>query len=106
MRRMFAVLLLVLAAPASARAQDDWEVRRSPFDPRLVARYQAALERDPEDALALRKLVELYRKHRTLDELVAIYKAKRSWQGHAIYADLLAHHLNKVSEAISVLEAA
>src|SRR5205823_6244622 len=49
--------------------------------------------------------VELYRKYKSLDELVATYKAKKSWQGRAVYADLLAHHLGKTAEAITVLEA-
>src|SRR5215831_15457564 len=105
MRRITAVLLLCLAAPCVARAQDDWEVKRSPFDPRLVARYQNALERDPDDALALRKLVELYRKYRSVEDLLSTYKGKKSWQGRAIYADLLAQ-LGKTREAIAVLEAA
>src|SRR5215831_14534781 len=108
MRRAALCMLLLLgpSARALAQAPDDWEVKRSPFDARVVARYEAALDRDPDDALALRKLTELYKKHRTLDELLKKFKAKQSWQGRAVYADLLAQQLGKTAEAIAVLKAA
>src|SRR5262249_38375049 len=78
----------------------------SPFDPRIVARYEAALEHDPDDSLALRKLTELYRKYRTLDELANQWKNKKSWQGRAVYSDLLVGPLAKPDQALGVLEAA
>src|SRR4051812_32456165 len=62
----FALVLTLLAAPA---ARADWEVKRSPFDARVVARYKQILHRDPDDADALAKLTNLYKQHRTLDEL-------------------------------------
>ena len=67
---------LVLCAmphwPASlpvARA-DDWQVSRSDFDPRIIGALKAELRRRPEDAALLKRLVGLYRKHKSLDALV------------------------------------
>jgi Flp pilus assembly protein TadD/HEAT repeat protein len=65
-RSAFALVLVLLAAP-SVRA--DWEVKRSPFDARLVARYKQILHRDPDDADALAKLTALYKQYRTVDDL-------------------------------------
>ena len=85
---------------------DDWQIQRSPFDPRTVAKYENALEHDPDDALAFRKLVELFRKYKTVDELAGRWKAKKSWQGRAVYADLLAGPLGRPKVAVAALEAA
>jgi tetratricopeptide (TPR) repeat protein/HEAT repeat protein len=102
MRRVCAVLmLLVLGGPARA---DDWEIKRSPLDPRAIARYEAALERDPDDALALRKLVELYRKHATIGELADRFAHRRAWQSRAVLADLQAKELGQPDRAIQTLE--
>ena len=49
----------------------DWSVTRSPFDPALVARYKAALERDPEDAASFDRLWSLYARYRTTKDLIA-----------------------------------
>lgn len=54
---------------------DDWEVRRDPFDKRVVARYKGLLARQPHDAGALAKLLELYRRYRTIDLLRGEYEA-------------------------------
>ena len=72
--RAMALLLLLVLGTQSTWA-DDWSVRRSPFDPRVVARYKALLSRRPNDGYALRKLVSLYRKHRSLKTLVTEYRA-------------------------------
>ncbi len=64
---VFALLLLLSTAVA-----DDWDVRRDPFDARVVARYRSLLARDPHDA-TLARLVTLYRQYRTLDELRRSY---------------------------------
>ncbi|RMH40579.1 MAG: tetratricopeptide repeat protein [Deltaproteobacteria bacterium] len=61
------------ARPARARA--DWSVRRDGFDRRLVARYKALLASDPNDRRALRKLMSIYRKYRSLAALVGEYEA-------------------------------
>lgn len=78
---LWAALTASLLAPAAARA--DWQVKRSPFDPEVVARYQRLLERDPHDRLVLAKLIELYRRHRSLDALEQEYagRANRSSGG-------------------------
>jgi tetratricopeptide (TPR) repeat protein len=60
-------IAILIALCGVARA--DWEVKRSPFDPQLVARYKKALEKNPEDATALHKLTELYKKYKSVDEL-------------------------------------
>ena len=97
---MLLALLFLLQQP------DDWQIQRSAFDPRTVAKYENALEHDPDDALAFRKLVELYRKHKTVDELAGRWKAKKTWQGRAVYADLLAGPLGRPKDAVASLEAA
>ncbi|HRC59023.1 MAG TPA: tetratricopeptide repeat protein, partial [Kofleriaceae bacterium] len=71
-------LALVAAAfcPALTQAQpDDWQVRRDPFDKSVVARYKGILNRQPHDAGALAKLLELYRRYRTVDLLISEYQA-------------------------------
>jgi tetratricopeptide (TPR) repeat protein len=59
-----------LTAP-SARAQPvgDWGVKRDPFNPTDIARYKAILRANPHDASALAKLLEMYRRYRTIDLL-------------------------------------
>jgi len=62
---------MAFAPPTVARA--DWEVKRSPFDRELVARLKLKLARDPNDAYALAKLTDLYRKYRSINQLVTEY---------------------------------
>jgi tetratricopeptide (TPR) repeat protein len=71
------VALPPLAAPRSAAAapDDDWQVQRDPFDKSVVARYKAILARSPHDAGALAKLLELYRRYRTVELLKTEYQA-------------------------------
>lgn len=74
-RRQTRLWLLLAAWPLGplseplARA-DDWQVSRSEFDPRIVGALKAELRRRPEDAALLKRLVGLYRKHKTVDALV------------------------------------
>jgi len=35
-----------LAWPRAAHGQDDWSVKRNPFDPRIVGRYKGILEKN------------------------------------------------------------
>lgn len=71
-----AALATAALAPGAARAQpDDWEVKRDPFDKSVVARYKALLTRQPHDAGALAKLLELYRRYRTVELLKNEYQA-------------------------------
>lgn len=72
-----AALLIALTAPALspvARAQDDWGVKRDPFDKRLVARYKRLLAKNPGDRGALARLIAMYRRYRSVEALVAEYE--------------------------------
>jgi tetratricopeptide (TPR) repeat protein len=82
-RSVGAWLTLVVAAtasasglPATAAAQgaDDWSVVRDPFDKSVIARYKAILAKNPHDAGALAKLLEMYRRYRTVDLLRSEYR--------------------------------
>ena len=78
--RFLAVLVLAASAlapltvPGLAQAQGDWRVQRDPFDRRVVARYKQILARNPNDKAALGKLVRLYRRYRSVDQLVKEYE--------------------------------
>jgi len=66
---------LALAPAAIATAQPaDWGVTRDPFDKSVIARYKALLARNPHDASALAKLLEMYRRYRTVDLLKDEYQ--------------------------------
>ena len=73
--RLFLACALMLApiAVASAQPADDWGVKRDPFDRTVIARYKAILARNPHDASALAKLLEMYRRYRTVDLLKEEY---------------------------------
>ena len=74
MRRLL-IVLAVLAAPLPALAQPhDWGAVRNPFDPEVIARYKAILARSPHDGAALAKLLEMYRRYSTIDNLKAEYQ--------------------------------
>jgi tetratricopeptide (TPR) repeat protein/HEAT repeat protein len=62
------------ATAAPARAQDDWDVKRDPFDRQVIARYKRILAKDPGDRDALNKLRNLYKRHRTIALLVSEYE--------------------------------
>jgi len=57
------------APPARAQPLGDWGVKRDPFNPTDIARYKAILRANPHDAPALAKLLEMYRRYRTIDLL-------------------------------------
>jgi cellulose synthase operon protein C len=72
-------LALLALAPLGRTAQaqpDDWEVKRDPFDKSVVARYKGLLGKAPHDAGALAKLLELYRRYRTVELLKTEYQAQ------------------------------
>src|SRR5882724_8144664 len=73
--RWIAAVAVCLVMAASARAED-WGARRDPFDPVVVRRYKAILARDPHDDGALRHLVELYQRYRTIAKLEAEYRTQ------------------------------
>ena len=72
MRRLPFLVAAVLAfAPAATRAQPagDWNVTRDPFNKQDIARYKGILAHSPHDQTALAKLLENYRRYRTVDLL-------------------------------------
>ena len=78
MRRLPFLLACVLAlagTPLVARAQPaDWGATRDQFDKNVIARYKAILAKSPHDASALAKLLEMYRRYRTVDLLKEEYQ--------------------------------
>lgn len=84
MRRLPALLFCAVASLSSAtlgHAQPaDWGVKRDPFDKTVIARYKSILGKNPHDASALAKLLEMYRRYRTVEELKEEYaKGKDDW---------------------------
>src|SRR4051812_3923817 len=78
MRCLRYVLACALAAMpmtvAHAQPAGDWGVKRDPFNLTDIARYKAILRGNPHDAQALAKLLELYRRYRTIDLLKDEYQ--------------------------------
>ncbi|HEY5921851.1 MAG TPA: HEAT repeat domain-containing protein [Kofleriaceae bacterium] len=78
MRRLRLFLALALASASAttpALAQPgDWGVTRDPFDKTVVARYKAILAKNPHDGSALAKLLEMYRRYKTVDLLKDEYQ--------------------------------
>lgn len=70
-----ALSLAPLAPPWAVRpaAADDWGVTRDPFDKNVIARYKAILAKNPHDGSALAKLLEMYKRYRTVDLLKEEY---------------------------------
>jgi tetratricopeptide (TPR) repeat protein/HEAT repeat protein len=66
----------VPVAGSIARAQPagDWGVKRDPFNQTDIARYKAILRANPHEASALAKLLEMYRRYRTIDLLKDDYQ--------------------------------
>lgn len=80
MRRLIVLCLiacgLVVAPHMTTSALAQWDIKRSSFDPRVVARYKAILERNPDDKGALRKLQALYKeRYKSIQPLLAEYEA-------------------------------
>ncbi|MEO7096542.1 MAG: hypothetical protein ABI175_25005, partial [Polyangiales bacterium] len=77
MRRLrFFLAAAVMLAPLSAVtpvSADDWGVTRDPFDKNVIARYKAILAKNPHDGSALAKLLEMYKRYRTIDLLKEEY---------------------------------
>jgi cellulose synthase operon protein C len=67
MRRL--LVAFALSVIASPLAHADWEVKRSPFDARVVERYKQLVHANPDDADALAKLTALYKQYKSVDEL-------------------------------------
>lgn len=79
MRRLRFLLAICLAvAPVAgsqvAHADDDWGVKRDPFDRKEINGWKNILARNPHDATALAKLYDKYRRYRTADLLKEEYQ--------------------------------
>jgi tetratricopeptide (TPR) repeat protein len=95
MRRLGVLLVaaLVSGVPGAARsAPDDWGVQRDPFDPKEIAIYKAILAKNPHDAGALAKLLDKYRRYRTIDVLKDEYTRSLAksdnWATHVVLGHL------------------
>ncbi len=78
-RFRFVVAFALAAMPvtgsiALAQPAGDWGVKRDPFNQTDIARYKAILRANPHDALAMAKLLEMYRRYRTIDLLKDDYQ--------------------------------
>lgn len=96
-RTLFAGALfgcLLLALPARA---DDWSVKRSGFDPRLVNRYKALLHARPNDGYALARLVKLYKQHRSVAALIAEYRGRARRSPNSFAFQVIVGHLYRRS---------
>lgn len=98
MPRLLAVLIALVfatspALPDLAHAQGDWGVKRDPFDRKIIARYKSILKRNPGDKTARRKLVQLYKRYRSVGLLIREYergvKARpKDYAGHVVLGHL------------------
>jgi tetratricopeptide (TPR) repeat protein len=68
--------LLIRAVGVEPVAAQDWEVRRDPFDRRVIARYKRLLAQKPFDRAALTALRRLYKRHRNIELLIREYSAE------------------------------
>jgi len=64
----------VVGPIAHGQPAGDWGVKRDPFNQTDIARYKAILRANPHDASALAKLLEMYRRYRTIDVLKDEYQ--------------------------------
>lgn len=98
------VLLVALAPAVPVRAQD-WSVRRSGFDPRVVSRYKAMLLRRPHDPRLLKKLVSLYRRNSSMTALINHFRGlvRKNPRSHAVQI-ILAHLFSQTGAAEAALQ--
>ncbi|HEY3354251.1 MAG TPA: HEAT repeat domain-containing protein [Polyangia bacterium] len=106
----FAVAAGLLGAAPAAHAQaDDWAVTRPRFPAVVQSRYRAMVERNPEDAQALRRLLEA-RGRRGLDGLITEIAQKAAARpADANLPHLLGHlyrRAGRTDEALKAYEAA
>jgi len=87
--------VLALGTPLVAGAQPaDWGATRDQFDKNVIARYKAILAKSPHDASALAKLLEMYRRYRTVDLLKEEYqkqidKSATDWSALVVLGRLM-----------------
>lgn len=103
-----ALCLALPAGPGAARA-DDWQVSRSPFDPRLLAQLKGQLCAHPDDTATLRRLVGLYRSYKNVDELQRELSERAKKSGAAedlLCAGQVARERGRPDEAIALFNEA
>lgn len=71
-----ALLAICLIVTSASAQPGDWGAKRDPFDAVTVSRYKAILVKNPHDEAALRELVSLYKRFRTLAKLEGEYREK------------------------------
>src|SRR5215510_11487948 len=64
----------VIGSIGHAQPAGDWGVKRDPFNATDIARYKAILRSNPHDASSLAKLLEMYRRYRSIDLLKDEYQ--------------------------------
>ncbi|HEY0195928.1 MAG TPA: tetratricopeptide repeat protein, partial [Kofleriaceae bacterium] len=82
---------------ARAQPAGDWGVKRDPFNPTDIARYKAILQASPHDAGALAKLLELYRRYRTIDLLKGEYTQRLTASPDDTSATIVLARLDKAT---------
>ncbi len=100
MKRWTGTLLTALAlsvgVPQVAFAQDDWSVKGGDArQQEIIKRYKTLLERNPDEGLAFRKLLEYVGKGKGLDRLVAEYEGKVEKSPESATYRLILGHLFK-----------
>src|SRR5213078_4692020 len=78
---------------------------RDPFDKTVIARYKAILAKDPHDAQALAKLLEMYRRYRTVDLLKEEYGKGTDWSALVVLGRL-AHATGDDAKSLDLLSKA
>jgi tetratricopeptide (TPR) repeat protein len=96
MRRRAASVLAAFVLTAgglgeSGRARAEWQVKRSELAPQIVERLKQLLAANPDDSYAYKKLVGLYRQHRSIAALVAEYTPKPGRRATAAQLVVLGH---------------
>jgi tetratricopeptide (TPR) repeat protein len=93
-----------------AQPDDDWNVKRDPFDKTVIARYKGILAKNPHDAGALAKLLELYKRYRSLELLHEEYTAALAKKANdfalTVVVARLDRHLGDEGKALTGFEAA
>ncbi len=89
-----AVVFVTPPLVSSASAQSDWNVKRDPFDRAVVARYKRLLARNPADTGALRRLTQLYRRHRSVALLIREYERELARDANDYAAAVVLGHLH------------
>ncbi|MBL4632473.1 MAG: tetratricopeptide repeat protein [Kofleriaceae bacterium] len=98
-----------LGGEQSAQAQDDWNVRRDPFDKGLISRHKRALRKRPGDGSSLSKLMGMYRRYRSVGQLIREYESAQKKTPHFSNLMILGHlyrHEKKPKEALGYFKQA